>query len=439
MKDKKIIEKLGITLSPMQKAMSAAILQSNKDVVLISPTGSGKTYAYLLPLVEKVDANSEDVQVIVIVPSRELALQSANVLIGFGSGIRTLALYGGRPTMEEHRKIKELKPQVIFCTPGRGNDHLDKRNIMPEGIKWLVIDEFDKCLELGFQDEMKHLITKLTAIKRKVLLSATNSEIIPNFVSLSNTELLDFHVQETKRSEKIKINVIKSDGKDKLETLRHLLLNLGEVSSMVFVNYRASVERTALFLKENGFTVSWFHGGMEQKDREAALYKFSNGSSPILVSTDIAARGLDIPNVDNIIQYHLPETEDNYIHRSGRTARWDKSGTVFFILAPDEKLPEYVKAEIEEFQLSNDISLKPCEPRMTTLYIGKGKKDKISKMDIVGFLCKMGGLNSREIGKIDVKERYSYVAISKKKVKDVLMLVNGKKIKGIRTIIEEIR
>ncbi len=285
-----ILGKLGITLNAMQEATADAVLHTGKDVVVMSPTGSGKTYAYLLPLIQRLDASSDELQAVVLVPGRELALQSANVLKDMGSGLRSMPLYGGRPTMEEHRVLRDVKPQIVFATPGRLNDHLDKSNINAETIKWLVIDEFDKCLEFGFQDEMMSILCKLPKIERRILLSATESETIPNFVSMGRTVHLDYRTDEENIPDRIRLYTVTSPEKDKLEVLKKLLLSLGDKSSIVFLNYRDSVERTALFLKENGFTVSWFHGGLEQREREAALYRFSNGSAPILVSTDLASR-----------------------------------------------------------------------------------------------------------------------------------------------------
>jgi dbpA RNA binding domain protein len=434
----KILTKLGITLNAMQEETADAVLHTGKDVVVISPTGSGKTYAYLLPLIQRLKASSDELQAVVLVPGRELALQSACVLKDMGSGLRAMALYGGRPAMEEHRALREVKPQIVFATPGRLNDHLDKANIDAGTVKWLVIDEFDKCLELGFQEEMMHILSRLPGIERRILLSATESESIPDFVSMGRTVRLDYRTDNSGVSDRIRLYTVASPEKDKLETLSRLLLSLGDKSSIVFLNYRDSVERTALFLKEKGFTVSWFHGGLEQHEREAALYRFSNGSAPILVSTDLASRGLDIPDVDNIIHYHLPETEENYVHRVGRTARWDKEGKTFFVLGPGEHLPEYAGKCQDEYQIPERLP-SPSQPRMGTIYIGKGKKDKISKMDIVGFLCKKGGLNASEIGKIDVKDRFSYVAVSRRKIKELLRLTKGEKIKGIHTVVEEVR
>ena len=434
----KILEKLGIELNAMQEATLHAVLHGNKDVVVLSPTGSGKTLAYLIPLVQLVDADCDAPQVLVVTPGRELALQSADVLKSMGSGLRTMACYGGRATMDEHRVMNKVQPQVIFGTPGRLNDHLDKGNFSADQIKYLVIDEFDKCLEMGFQDEMSRLIDALPRLQRHFLLSATEAEEIPQFVHIGRVETIDFRVEEEQVPDRVHIYKVESPQKDKLETLGQLLLSLGDESSIVFLNYRDSVERTNDFLRSRGFSTSAFHGGLEQQQREDALYKFSNGSANIFVSTDLGARGLDIPDIDNIIHYHLPECEDSYIHRVGRTARWEAQGRAFFLLGPSEDIPEYVDADIETYEIPDELPA-PAKPRMATLYIGKGKKDKISKGDIVGYLCKIGQLQSSEIGKIDVKDRYAYVAVARPKVKQVLKLTQGQKIKGIKTLLEEVR
>lgn len=434
----KILDKLGIQLNPMQEETMHAVLHGNKDVVVLSPTGSGKTLAYLMPLVQLIDPKVDEPQLVVVTPGRELALQSTEVLKSMGTGLRTMACYGGRAAMDEHRVMNKVLPQVIFGTPGRLIDHLDKGNFSAEHVKYLVIDEFDKCLEMGFQDEMGRLIASLPYLERHFLLSATEAEEIPRFVHMGRVETIDYRMDEEQVPERIRIYQVKSPQKDKLETLAQLLLSLGDESSIVFLNYRDSVERTNEFLRSRGFATSAFHGGLEQHEREDALYKFSNGSANIFVSTDLGARGLDIPDIDNIIHYHLPECEDSYIHRVGRTARWEATGKAFFLLGPSEDIPSYVDAEVEDYEIPSDLPA-PAKPRMATIYIGKGKKDKISKGDIVGYLCKIGQLQSSEIGKIDVKDRYAYVAVSRTKLKQVLKLTAGQKIKGIKTVMEEVR
>ena len=336
--------------------------------------------------------------------------------------------------------MKQVRPQIIFGTPGRLNDHLDKGNFSPYHIKYLIIDEFDKCLEMGFQDEMSRLIKKLPGLRRHFLLSATEAEEIPRFVHMGRVDKIDYRIDEEQVPDRVHIYKVESPVKDKLESLGLLLRSLGDQSTIVFLNYRDSVERTNKYLVEQGFSTSFFHGGLEQKEREASLYRFSNGSANILVSTDLASRGLDIPDIDNIIHYHIPESEDGYIHRVGRTARWEAHGRAFFLLGPEEHIPEYVDSEVEDYEVpSADELPQPAKPRMATLYIGKGKKDKISKGDILGFLCKKGGLNSSEIGKIDVNDRYAYAAIARTKLRSVLNNVKGEKIKGVKTIVEEVR
>ena len=437
----KALSKLGITaLNEMQQHTAEAILGSDGDVVLLSPTGTGKTLAYLLPLLQLLDNGSEQVQALVITPGRELALQSDQVLKSMACGVRSTACYGGRTAMDEHKVLKEVRPQIVFGTPGRLNDHLDKENISRYGIQYLVIDEFDKCLQMGFHNEMQRLIKALPGLKRRILLSATNAEQIPQFVNMSKKgTLIDFLDDDEQTSERVTLYEVHSPQKDKLDTLRQLLLSFGDESSIVFLNYRDSVERVNSYLLEQGFVTSCFHGGLEQKQREDALYKFSNGSANVLVSTDLASRGLDIPNIQNIVHYHLPESEDGYIHRVGRTARWDATGRTFFILSSGEHIPDYVNGDIVPYVDMPCQQTEPPLPRMATLYIGKGKKDKISKGDIVGFLCKTGGLQSDEIGRIDVKDRYSYVAVRREKLQQVIRLAQGEKIKGIKTIIEQVK
>ena len=435
----RILEKLHISeLNDMQLDSINAILETNNDVVILSPTGTGKTLAYLLPITQLIDASKDAVQAIVIVPGRELALQSDTVLKNMGSGLRSAGCYGGRPAMEEHKTLKQVKPHMVFGTPGRLNDHIDKGNISPYSINCLVIDEFDKCLEMGFHDEMARLIKKLPGIRRRILVSATEAEQIPNFVHLNHAERINYLIDEEQVTGRVTLYEVRSSTKDKLETLTKLLRSLGDSSSIVFLNYRDGVERTADFLRRNGFSVSSFHGGMEQKMREDALYKFSNGSSNIFVSTDLASRGLDIPDIDNIIHYHLPIGEDGYIHRVGRTARWKAEGNAYFILGPEEYIPEFVEGDVEIKEIPEELP-EPALPRMATIYIGKGKKDKLSKGDIVGYLCKKGGLESSEIGRIDVKDRYTYAAVIRRKVNQVLKLTQGEKIKGVKTIVEIVK
>lgn len=431
-----ILSKLKISkLNAMQNEAMNAILHTDKDVVVLSPTGTGKTLAYLLPLAGMIDITRDELQAVVIVPGRELAIQSDEVCRSMGYGLRSLALYGGRATMDEHRMLAKHCPHVVFATPGRLNDHIDKLNINTSTVRLLVIDEFDKCLRMGFQREMSAALERLPNVERRFLLSATNAEEIPTFVRLGRTVRVDYHDDSEQVPDRVGLFIVNSPDKDKLGTLYRLLCSFGEAQTIVFLNFRDSVERTAEYLRSRGFTVSEFHGGKEQTEREDAIYKFSNGSVNVLVGTDLASRGLDMPNVDNIVHYHLPVGEEEYVHRVGRTARWDAHGRAFFLLGPGETLPEYVKEQPQEYTLPTATPTPP-QPRMVTIYIGKGKKDKISKGDVVGFLCKTGGISGTDIGRIDVKDRYTYVAVSRNSWKTVVRNATGQKLKGIKTVVE---
>ena len=425
------LSKLGITaLNAMQQDM-VQTARKGASVVLLSPTGSGKTLAYLLPLLQKLDAKSDDLQALVIVPSRELAIQTADVARRLCSELRIAACYGGRPAMEEHQQMRGLRPHLVAATPGRLLDHLQKGNLLPDSVSTLVIDEFDKSLELGFREQMQGIITLLPHLQQRILLSATDTDDIPAFVGSKDYVRLNF--LDEADDDRISLLVVKSPEKDKLQTLYRLLCTLGTQKSLVFVGYRESVERVGNYLEGQGIMADIFHGGMEQRDRERAIYRFMNGSSNVLVSTDLASRGLDITAVDNIIHYHLPSSEEACTHRNGRTARWDMNGSAYFILGPEESLPEYLGEEVEAFPLPTKVP-KPEKPLWVTLYIGKGKKDKISRGDIVGFLTKQGSIESHQIGRIDVLPHWSYVAVERAISRDLLSRIKGLKIKGQKTI-----
>lgn len=423
-------------LNPMQEA-SLDAASDEKDVILLSPTGSGKTLAFLLPLLLTLKPDEETVQVLILVPSRELALQIESVFKAMNTPWKTCCCYGGHPIAEEKRSIAGNHPAIIIGTPGRLTDHLSKETFRPETIHTLIIDEFDKSLEYGFHDEMAEIIAQLPGLKKRMLLSATDAEEIPQFAGMNATVKLNFLPDTSDEQEsRLRLMQVVSPAKDKLESLYKLLCTLGSSSSIVFCNHRDAVDRVSALLAEKGMYNERFHGGMEQPDRERALYKFRNGSCHVLVSTDLAARGLDIPEVEHIIHYHLPVNEEAFTHRNGRTARWDARGTSYLILHAEERVADYIPTDIETYELPEQAS-RPPKPLWTTLYIGKGKKDKLSRMDIAGFLYKKGNLTREDVGPIDVKEHYAFVAIRRGKVKQLLNLIQGEKIKGMKTVIEE--
>ena len=423
----------GITaLNEMQQAVLDA--GTTKDMVLLSPTGSGKTLAFLLPLLTTLTDEDKKIQAVIIAPSRELALQIETVFRSLGAGYKVNCCYGGHPIRTEKKSL-EHPPTVLIGTPGRIVDHLERGNINLDSVRTLILDEFDKSLELGFLAEMKEILAHLPGVRRRVLTSATAAVDIPAFTGITAPVRLSF-LKEVKESKGLALRVVKSPVKDKLETLYKLLGELKGGSALIFCNYRETVERVSNYLTEMGVDNEYFHGGMEQPERERALSHFRNGSATVFISTDLASRGLDIPEVKNVIHYHLPVSEEAYVHRNGRTARWEADGNSYLILHNEERVPEYIPEDIEVFEFP-EVLPKPAKSRWATLYIGKGKKDKLNKIDIVGFLYKKGGLAREDVGQVDVKEHYAFVAVRRSKMKQLLTLIQGEKIKGVKTIIEE--
>ncbi len=425
---KKILSHLNIEeLNEMQLA-SIAANENNANVVLLSDTGSGKTLAFLLPILQLLDADKKNItQALVVVPSRELALQIDSVFKKMVTGFKVTCCYGGHKRETEENNLLE-SPALIIGTPGRLRDHIKRGNINIDGIETLVLDEFDKSLELGFQDEMQFIIESLKGIKKRILTSATEAVTIPDFLGIINPARIDFLSGEVK--EALAVQYIKSDVNDKVETLFRLICMLGNRSAIVFCNHRDAVERTSRLIADRGLPNVYYHGSLEQKDRDLALCKFRNGTSNILVTTDLAARGLDIPNIRYIIHYHLPNNEETFTHRNGRTARVEASGTTIIIISPEEKLPNYVNPETTELLTLPEETIVPEKPKWSTLYVSAGKKDKVNKIDIVGFLSNRGNLKKEDIGLIEVKDFFSFVAIRKVKVSPVLQLIKDQKLKN---------
>lgn len=432
------LSSLGIdSLNPMQEEM---LRQSRRhdNVVLLSPTGSGKTLGYMLPVIERMQAE-DSLSVLVLVPGRELAIQTREVAMRLCRDVRAYACYGGRAAMEEHREMRAMMPRMIIGTPGRVLDHLGKGNIDPSRVSTFVIDEFDKSLELGFRQQMADILSLLPAVERRILLSATDRQEIPDFVGADRVYRMNFlSGMESDYSYRIRQFVMRSPEKDKLESLKRLLCSLGSESSIVFLNYREAVDRVVGFLSDAGFSVTPFYGSMEQRDRERALFRFRSGCVNVMVSTDLAARGLDIEGVDNIIHYHLPLTHEAYVHRNGRTARWDREGTSYIILGPEETLDR-----LDGLKGAVSMEVPSCGAvavsRWETLYIGRGRKEKVNKVDIVGFLCKTGGLDREQLGMVTVMPHWSFAAVDRACVAGLMQRIRGQKIKGQRTIVEVMR
>lgn len=424
----KILSRFNISaLNDMQNKMIATIHEPN-DVMLISPTGSGKTLGFLLPILQFLDTDKDGVQVLIIVPSRELAIQIEQVFKQMGTAHKINCCYGGHSVRIEENNLQH-PPAILVGTPGRLAHHLRSKNLIIEDTAVLILDEFDKSLELGFKDEMEYIIQQCNSLKKRILTSATALKEIPEFVGIEKYVELNYTEGQEESKSALVIKSVRVTGDDKLEALMMLLGHIDAKATLVFCNHREVVERISDQLKRNRVEHGFYHGGLEQIDREKTLIKFRNGSINILVTTDLAARGLDIPEIDAVIHYQLPSTQDVMIHRNGRTARMNANGTAYFLLDVDDYLPPFIDEKPEEVILPNRLTLpKPCEWK--TLYIGAGKKDKINKMDIVGMLMQKGQLQKDELGKIEVLDHSAYAAIKSSKILKTLQLIKDEKIKN---------
>jgi len=418
-----ILAKLNIyELNPMQEE-AIAVIDATPNTMLLSPTGTGKTLAFLLPILKTLDPACTDVQVLILVPSRELAIQIEQVVRSMGSGFKVNAVYGGRPMSKDKIEIKHI-PAILIGTPGRISDHFNNDRFSKASIKTLVLDEFDKSLEVGFEEEMRGIINQLPHINKRILTSATKGVEIPGFVRLDRPTIINYLKENT--ASKLSVKIVVSPSKSKLQTLLELLLHIGYQPGIVFCNLRYSVEQVSAFLEKNKISHACFSGGMEQRDRERSLIKFRNGTCQVLIATDLAARGIDIPEMKHIIHYELPNSLEEFTHRNGRTARVNSKGTAYVLHWEKEQLPEFIKKSKGE-----DISKKaPFKAQFwETLFISGGRKDKISKGDIAGMFFKQGDLNKDQLGAIELKQDCAFVAVPLTVADELIEKLNNTRLK----------
>ena len=430
----KALENLKIpSLNTMQLAAIQAA-KKNNDLILLSPTGSGKTVAFLIPVLADLDPQKIGVQALVLVPSRELALQIEQVFKLMGTGFKANCCYGGHSTKTEKNNL-EHPPALLIGTPGRIAHHIRQNNFDTNSISTLILDEFDKALEFGFQEEMSFIIYHLKKLKKRILTSATKMKEIPSFTGISNPAEINFLSDTPMKAQGLKLKVVKSSGKDKLDALFSLICKLGDTTTLVFCNHKDAVGRISGLLLDKGLPHGIFHGGMEQEDRERALIKFRNGSHRLLITTDLASRGLDIPEIETVIHYQLPHTEDVFVHRNGRTARMNAKGTAYLLLSEEEYVPKFISdpPPVELLPVATNL---PAITQWCTLYIAAGKKDKINKIDIVGLLLQKGKLQKEELGLIEVLDYSSYAAVNRKKIDSVIQLLKNEKIKNKKVKME---
>ncbi len=418
-----ILTKLNIeALNPMQKE-AVSVIEATTNTIILSPTGTGKTLAFSLPLLKTLNPDSTEIQALILVPSRELAIQIEQVIRSMGAGFKVNAVYGGRPISKDKIEIKH-NPAILIGTPGRILDHFNSNRFSKSSIKALILDEFDKSLEDGFEEEMKAIISQIPSINKRILTSATQGVTIPSFVRLDKPTTVNY-LKEKKES-KLAIKTVISPDKNKLKTLLQLTQYIGNEQGIIFCNLRDSINEVSRFLKRNKVSHACFSGGMEQKDRERALIKFRNGTCQVLVATDLAARGIDIPELNYIIHYELPRHEEEFIHRNGRTARVNAKGTAYILKWENELLPEFIK-NVNGINISKKAAQKP--QYWETLFISGGRKDKISKGDIAGLFIKQGGITKEQLGTIELKPDCAFVAIPLAMADELVKKLNNTRLK----------
>jgi superfamily II DNA/RNA helicase len=417
-----ILKKLKIeSLNSMQEE-ALKFISTDSDVIILSPTGTGKTVAFLLPIIEKLDPHKQEIQCLILVPSRELALQIEQVIRKMGTGYKVNSVYGGMSSSKDKVNLSH-KPAILIGTPGRVASHIKKCSFDTKTISYLVLDEFDKALEIGFEKEMKEIVTSLTGVQQKILTSATQGIEIPEFVGLLNPECIDRLEQS---SSLLQIRSIVSPTKDKLQSLYKTICSIGDQPGIIFCNYKDSIERVSTFLSHKNVPHACFHGGLEQKDRERALITFRNGTHRLLLATDLAARGIDVPEIGYVLHYHIPRKEHEFTHRNGRTARMCKGGTAYLLYWKGETLPEYL-SEIEKAVLQSKNT--PTQTQWKTVFISGGRKHKISKGDIVGLFIKKGNVDTKQLGHIELKQDCAFVAVHKDVASEVANKLNNQRLK----------
>ncbi len=434
MKQKDIISnitsRLGVSeLNEMQKRMCE--IPQRGTFTLLAPTGSGKTIAFAIPLLKSLSPSSGHVQAVVIAPSRELVLQIAEVIRPIATGLKTVAFYGGHPMKEELNSLS-VTPDIIVATPGRLLDHLNRGGLDLGAVTTLVLDEYDKALELGFADEMKRVCRRLTGLRLVILTSATPLAAIPDYLPATDPVNIDFSNTVDSPRRRMQVVKVESPSKDKIDTLIDLLRSLPDGRVIVFANHRESVERIHTALRKASLPAGLYHGGLDQNDRENAIALLANGSTPILVSTDLGSRGLDIPELSAVIHYHLPVSPEAWTHRNGRTARQNAGGEIYVIHNEDEDIPEYISFDREYIPTGHSDN--PIKSDAATLYFNVGKKEKISKGDIVGFLIAQGGLTAGMIGSITLRDHSTLVAVNRDAIDDPTFLkrLNDSRIKNTK-------
>ena len=339
-----------------------------------------------------------------------------------GTGFKANAVYGGRSGAKDKIELSH-PPAILIATPGRLADHLRRHTIDLSQTKILILDEFDKSLEIGFENELREIMRALPLLEKKILTSATQKTSIPDFIDITSPEYLHF---ESEDEGKLSLKLIETTEDEKSESLKDLLYYLGTGNGIIFCNFKDSIQSVSEYLSEHEIRHATFFGGMDQKDREHSLIKFRNGTHRLLLATDLAARGIDVPELDFIIHLELPMKEDEFTHRNGRTARMHSTGTAYILKSKSHRLPSFI-TDAEPFEIP--FAEAPPETLWETIFIGGGRKDKISKGDIAGLFFKEGNLKKGQLGEIELKQDCAYLAVPFAEAEHLVNILNNSRLK----------
>ena len=453
--------------SDVQQRVIPEILQG-KDVIVKSQTGSGKTAAFGIPLCEKINWDEQKAQALVLTPTRELAIQVKEEIMSIGrfKRIRPVAVFGKQPFSDQARELKQ-RTHIVVGTPGRVMDHIERGSLDTSNIKYLIIDEADEMLNMGFIDQVRDILKGLNKNRQSILLSAT---ISPEILNLCNDYMKNPISIEIKAKKLIPDNInheiYRVNEQYKMEELNKLLINEAPKTAVIFCKTKENVDKVFEALGRKRYSIGKIHGGMMQKERLEQMDRFKKGNFRILVATDVAARGIDVEGITHVINYDLPVEKEAYVHRIGRTGRAGAKGKALSLVNQYEdrlltQIQEYIGFEVPLKDMPNEEEVKAKEVEslkilksnpqvkkqkskavnkdITKIYLNGGKKKKIRPGDIVGAISRIEGITAEDIGIIDVQDTVSYVDILNGKGNKVLEGLRNGTIKGKKLKVEKAR
>lgn len=437
-----VLQELGFeNATPVQEASIPHLLEG-RDVIGQSKTGSGKTVAFSLPILERLDLGADRVQALILCPTRELCAQVAREVRKLGRrhpGLQVRTISGGEPMREQVSALRR-GVHVVVGTPGRVLDHLRRENLDLGGVRTLVLDEADRMLEMGFQDDIETVVEQTPQNRQTVLFSATFPERIEEMSSSHQRDPVRLAIESEQDVSSIRQLFLEAEGEQKLKALLWTLGHFEYETALVFCNFKATVAELESKLHLEGVSVACIHGDLEQYDRDKVMTLLRGQSIRVLIATDVAARGIDVSELDLVVNYELPSQEEIYTHRIGRTGRAGAEGVAVSILDRRER------SRISAIGESTGAGLQPCEwtdrpngevlrrpAKMQMIQIGGGRKDKVRPGDILGALTgEAGGLSAADIGKIEIRDKASFVAVKLELSAEAARSLNNGKIKGRR-------